>query len=94
MISGTERSLKMPALKNLMADKRIDGYWYGRGQSQNNADEDFSQWVSESVIYRRDLTDDDIRGIFDGAEAVVTYCLSENEIEEEVIAMADYIEFK
>lgn len=94
MIVGTERSVKMPALKNIMTDKQIDGYWHGKGHSQNNADKDFSEWVSENIIYRKDLTDDDIRNIFDGEEAVATYYSSDDEIEEKVIAMVDCIEFK
>lgn len=94
MIPGTERNVKMPALRNLMADTGIGTYIQGSGSSENDTEADFSKFVSENIIYREGLTDEDIKGIFAGAEAVATYVDANGETVETTIPFADYIEFK
>lgn len=94
MTPGTERSLKMPALRNLMTDAAVGTYIQGSGDSQNDPAEDFSKFVSENIIYRAGLTDDDIKAIFTGAEAVATYTGSDGQEVETKLPFTDYIEFK
>ena len=94
MTPGTERSVKMPALRNLMADSGVGKYIQGSGYSQNDTEADFSKFVSENIIYRGGLTDDDIRGIFAGAEAVAEYTGADGTPVEATIPFTDNIEFK
>ena len=42
MVAGTERRVRMTALRDIMSETGVGQYWYGSGKSQNNADEDFS----------------------------------------------------
>lgn len=94
MIEGTERTVKMAALKNIMTETGIGTYWYGNGSSQNNADENFSVFRSESVIYRRNLTDDQIKNMFDGYNAEVTYTGADGQTVEETIPFIDAVVFE
>ncbi len=94
MTPGTERNVTMPALRNLMGDSGIGTYIQGSGSSQNNPEDDFSEFVSENIIYRAGLTDDDIKSIFNGAEAVVKYIGNDGNAVEESLVFTDNIEFK
>ena len=94
MVAGTERSVKMTALKNIMSETGVGTYWYGGGSSQNNADEDFSVFTSENVIYRNGLTDDDIKAMFEGYNAEVTYTGADGQTVEETIPFIDSVVFE
>ena len=94
MVAGTERSVKMTALKNIMSETGVGTYWYGGGSSQNNADEDFSVFTSENVIYRNGLTDDDIKAMFEGYNAEVTYTGTDGQTVEETIPFIDSVVFE
>ena len=94
MVAGTERSVKMTALKNIMSETGVGTYWNGSGSSQNNADEDFSVFTSENVIYRNGLTDDDIKAMFEGYNAEVTYTGADGQTVEETIPFIDSVVFE
>ncbi len=94
MVAGTERRVRMTALRDIMSETGVGQYWYGSGKSQNNADEDFSTFKTENVIYRKDVSDDDIKAMLDGYEAVVTYTNAAGESVEEKLPFADAVEFK
>lgn len=94
MTPGTERTVKMPALRNLMGDAGMGKYIQGSGSSQNDPEADFSKFVSENIIYREGLTDDDIKGIFAGAEAVASYVDADGQTVETTIPFEDCIEFR
>lgn len=94
MVAGTERTVKMEALKNIMTETGIGTYWYGNGSSQNNAGEDFTIVRSESVIYRRDISDDEIKNMFDGYESTVTYTGTDGKEVTQSLPMIDAVQFK
>lgn len=94
MVPGTERTVKMTALKNIMAETGIGAHWYSSGSSSNNADEDFSAFKVTNVVFRRDVTDDELKNMFDGYNAVVTYTAADGEVVEETLAFIDAVQFK
>ena len=94
MVAGTERTVKMKALKNIMTETEIGTYWYGNGSSQNNAEEDFTIVRSESVLYRRDISNDEIKNMFDGYEAAVSYTGADGNVVEQSLPMTDALQFK
>ena len=56
MIPGTERNVKMPALRNLVADTGIGTYIQGSGSSENDTEADFSKFVSEIQYYPLEIS--------------------------------------
>ena len=81
-------------MENMVAETEIGTYWYGNGSSQNNAEEDFTIVRSESVIYRRDISDDEIKNMFDGYEAAVSYTGADGNVVEQSLPMTDAVQFK
>ena len=67
---------------------------YGSGGSQNDPEEDHSEFTSVNYIYSRDLTEDDIMDVMSEAEAVASYTGADGQTVEEVLPFADNIEFK
>ena len=95
MTPGTERNVKMPVLRTLMNDAGIgELFMLGSGGSQNDPEEDHSEFTSVNYIYSRELTEDDIMDVMSEAEAVASYTGADGQIVEEVLPFADNIEFK
>lgn len=95
MTPGTERNVKMPVLRTLMNDAGIgELFMLGSGGSQNDPEEDHSEFTSVNYIYSRELTEDDIMDVMSEAEAVASYTGADGQTVEEVLPFADNIEFK
>ena len=94
MVPGTERTVKMTALKNIMAETGVGTHWYSSGSSSNNAEDDFSTFKAVNVIFRRDVTDEELKNMFEGYNAVVTYTGADGVTVEETLAFIVAVQFK
>lgn len=94
MVPGTERTVKMTALKTIMTEKGVGMHCYGEGSSENEAEEDFSVFTSENIIYRKDITDEELKNMFEGYNAEVTYVDANGTTVEETLPFVDAVEFK
>ncbi|MDD5945681.1 MAG: hypothetical protein PUD43_08215 [Clostridia bacterium] len=94
MVPGTERTVKMTALKNIMAETGVGIHWSATGSSQNDPEETFSTFKSENIICRNGATDDEIKAMFEGYSADVTYTGADGNVVEESLPFDTAVIFK
>ena len=94
MIEGTEREIKMTSLREIMAEKEIGTYCTGSGKNDNDAENNYTKMVTESIIYRKDVSDDELKKIFENESVTVNYVNAEGETVEELIPFIENVQFK
>ena len=94
MVPGTERTVKMTALKNIMAETGVGIHWSATGSSQNNPEDNFSVFKSVNIISRNGATNDDIVAMFKGYSADVSFTGADGSIVEDSIPFDSAVTFK
>lgn len=79
--------------KDLM--KSIDGtdrYWYGSGWELDNNNEDYAEYYREFVLYTKDVSEEELRQVFEKVVIQVKLTSKEEQLIKEY-RISDYLEF-
>lgn len=90
----SNRKITVPDFKKIANSYDRERYWFGNAYSQNNSEENFANYGYKFVFYSNELDEQDIKNIFNLAEAKVSWTKSDGTNEEKVFNLGDIIQFK
>lgn len=88
-----QREITFPSIRDLQDLLTEDVLWFSSGLSQDSPNENFAQYVIESVVYTRNLTDEEFRNKLGALEITLYYQNKEHEPVELNFNMGDILVF-
>lgn len=91
--SMLNRTVNIPDLKEIMNSFDIERYWYGDYSAKDNATEDV-EYTYDIMFLSKDLSDEDIKTIFEDRQVVIVWNDKKDIVEKEVYKLSELILFK
>lgn len=85
--------VSFPSLNPIEALQTRNVVWFSNTSSQDNQSEDFAHYHHESVLYTRDITNEEIRGKLKSFNMDVSYRNEQGEMVETVYNLGDTMVF-
>ena len=89
----TNRKITVPDLREVMNSYDIERYWYGNSTKSDNPKEDVL-YANDIMFYTKGLDNEGIEDVFDEAQVRVTWTDEDGSEKEEIVNLAEIIEFE